>query len=113
MRDRKFMVKECVICIDNIVNESDCKMLSCFHIFHSACITSWLAAQGTCPMCNKKFEKREHIKLDLKRHQMNAINVDNEYFYSDHIITRVPDQLGELEYKRSILCAQPHEFRHI
>lgn len=42
---------------------------------------------------------------------MNAINVDNEYFYSDHIISRVPDILGEYEFKRSILCALPSEYK--
>lgn len=113
MRDRKYMVKECVICIDPVLNESDCKMLSCFHIFHSNCITHWLSTNRTCPMCNRAFQRREDIKLDLKKHQMNAINVDNEYFYSDHIITRKPDVLGDLEYKRAILCALPHEFKQI
>ena len=111
MKDRKFMVKECVICIDPISNDSDCKMLSCFHIFHSQCISSWLLANGSCPMCNKMFLKRDHIKLDLKKHQMNAINVDNEYFYSDHIIVRRPDCLDPVEYKRAVLCALPTEFR--
>jgi hypothetical protein len=41
---------------------------------------------------------------------MNAINVDNEYFYSDHIIVRKPDMLEDQEYKRAILCALPNEF---
>lgn len=40
---------------------------------------------------------------------MNAISVDNECFFSDHIIIRKPDLLTNLEYKRSVLCALPHE----
>ena len=107
------MVKECVICIDPVQNDSDCKMLSCFHIFHSDCITNWLVTTSSCPMCNKAFRRREHIKLDLKKHQMNAINVDNEYFYSDHIIVRKPDLLDDREYKQALICALPNEYSHI
>lgn len=44
---------------------------------------------------------------------MNAINVDNEYFFSDHIIVRKPNVLEDQEYKRAILCALPHEFNQI
>lgn len=93
MKDRKFFVKECVICLDAITNESDCKMLSCFHIFHSKCIFTWLGTNSSCPMCNKVFNKQEDIKIDLDKHRMNAITVDNECFFSDHIIVRTPDLL--------------------
>lgn len=46
----------CYICIDNIVKE-DCKRvlrLSCKHLFHTACITKWLARTNTCPTCRAK-----------------------------------------------------------
>ena len=64
-------------------------------------------------MCNRTFNNRESIRLDLKKHQMNAISVDNECFFSDHIMVRKPDALTPQEYKRAILCALPHEPRQI
>lgn len=107
------MVKECVVCMDPIVNDSDCKMMSCFHIYHAECIYQWLTHNPTCPMCNKTFERREDIKLDLKKHQMNSISVDNECFFSDHIITRTADCLTYEEYRQAILCAMPHEYKQV
>lgn len=42
---------------------------------------------------------------------MNSISVDNECFYSDHIVTRKPDILTLRELRRVFLRALPHEFR--
>jgi hypothetical protein len=109
MKDRKYMVNECVICIEPISNDSQCKMLSCFHIFHSECIHNWLCQTANCPVCNKDLNKKDHIKLDLKKHQMNSISVDNECFFSDHIIVRRPDILTNDEFRQAILCALPGE----
>jgi hypothetical protein len=44
---------------------------------------------------------------------MNSISVDNECFYSDHIIVRKPDILSIFEFKRAILCALPTEPNYI
>ena len=85
-------------------------MLSCFHIFHAPCIDNWLVKNASCPMCNKKLVTFDDIKLDLKAEQMNSISVDNECFYSDHIVTRKPDILAYKELRRVFLRALPHEF---
>ena len=42
---------------------------------------------------------------------MNSISVDNECFYSDHIVVRKPDLLTYKELKRVFLRALPHEYR--
>lgn len=110
MKDRKYFVQECVICIEPIKNESKCRMLSCFHIFHSHCIDNWLLNNASCPMCNKRLASLEEIKIDLKEHQMNSISVDNECFYSDHIVARKPELLMSTELRRTFLYAMPHEF---
>lgn len=41
---------------------------------------------------------------------MNSISVDNECFYSDHIIVRKPDMLTIKEMKATFTYALPHEF---
>ena len=109
MKTRKFFVQECVICIEPIRNDCKCRMLSCFHIFHAECIENWLVTNASCPMCNKQLTKSTDIKLDYKDHQMNSISVDNECFFSDHIVIRKPDLLNISEFRRAILCALPHE----
>lgn len=70
MKDRKYFVSECVICFDAIVNKSNCRMLSCFHIFHRDCIDNWLIKIASCPMCNKTFTHKNDIKIDLLEHEM-------------------------------------------
>ena len=47
----------------------------------------------------------------MKENQMNAISVDNECFYSDHIIVRRPDILTIKELKQCYVNALPHEYR--
>ena len=43
---------------------------------------------------------------------MNSISVDNECFYSDHIVARKPELLKSTELRRTFLYAMPHEFRN-
>ena len=43
---------------------------------------------------------------------MNSISVDNECFYSDHIVIRKPELLTYKELKRVFLRALPHEYRN-
>lgn len=43
--------KTCEICLENYTIGEQCKRLPCLHIFHSACINSWLCQASTCPQC--------------------------------------------------------------
>ena len=63
-------------------------------------------------MCNKVFNKVEDVVLNLEDHEMQQISVDNEVFYSDHIIVRKPDLLESYEYRRLFNYAMPHEFEY-
>ena len=56
LNNRNFLVSECTICLQRIENESICRMLNCFHIFHSECIDQWFGDHGNCPNCKKTFE---------------------------------------------------------
>ena len=61
-------------------------------------------------MCNKAFQRPADIEIDFLEHEIQQISVDNEAFYSDHIITRKPDLLKSIEYRRIFHYAMPHEF---
>ena len=41
VKSRKFLVRECSVCLDPINDDSKCRMLSCYHIFHTGCIDAW------------------------------------------------------------------------
>eukprot|EP00747_Dinoflagellata_sp_TGD_P210301 gnl/TRDRNA2_/TRDRNA2_83593_c0_seq1.p1 gnl/TRDRNA2_/TRDRNA2_83593_c0~~gnl/TRDRNA2_/TRDRNA2_83593_c0_seq1.p1 ORF type:complete len:341 (+),score=57.12 gnl/TRDRNA2_/TRDRNA2_83593_c0_seq1:108-1130(+) len=41
---------ECAICLESI-GRRDGKVMSCGHTFHEFCITRWLTARPTCPLC--------------------------------------------------------------
>lgn len=63
-------------------------------------------------MCNKQLETEEDIKINMKDHQLQAIDVDNDCFYSDHVITRRADILTAKEARLAQFYALPHEFEH-
>lgn len=41
----------CTICIEDFKDGDDLKTLPCLHIYHSACIDSWLQRDNSCPIC--------------------------------------------------------------
>jgi len=41
----------CRICMDDYKDGEDLKTLPCLHIFHCACIDSWLQRDNSCPIC--------------------------------------------------------------
>ncbi|XP_069152470.1 E3 ubiquitin-protein ligase MPSR1-like [Solanum lycopersicum] len=45
---------ECLICLDELGEETDVLRLPCSHMFHAECITKWLQNSHYCPLC--RFE---------------------------------------------------------
>lgn len=41
----------CTICLEGLSGTRENVALSCYHVFHLACVTSWVASQRTCPLC--------------------------------------------------------------
>ncbi|KAK9164118.1 hypothetical protein Syun_005020 [Stephania yunnanensis] len=43
---------ECAICLEEFIAGNSCMVLEpCNHMFHEDCISSWLVAEPTCPVC--------------------------------------------------------------
>ena len=54
---------DCAICYDAIEAADGFLMLSCKHVFHILCGTSWFAKQdkGTCPLCRKEMSEKDDL----------------------------------------------------
>ena len=54
---------ECSICYDEITKATGEVKLSCSHVFHFSCISSWFFKQekGTCPCCRKEMGEKEDL----------------------------------------------------
>lgn len=59
----------CVIC-RNIMEPAFSKILSCGHIYHTKCLTSWLKRQFECPVCRSKITSSFTFKS--KKHDMKT-----------------------------------------
>lgn len=58
---------DCVICFEKFIDNDNIILLKCNHIYHQACISSWIKINNTCPTC------RENINImDIR--QNNIIN---------------------------------------
>lgn len=84
-KSRKFLTTECTICLCPVTNDSICRMLNCFHIYHSECIQTWFVDNASCPNCKKKFGRGVSNRYELDD-LVRTINVDNECFYSEHLV---------------------------
>lgn len=43
--------RQCAICLCSFTKRSACAVLRCAHLFHRACLRSWLRVGRECPMC--------------------------------------------------------------
>ena len=42
---------KCVICLDSFKKDEEVNILRCEHLYHCACLKTWLEMHPTCPMC--------------------------------------------------------------
>lgn len=85
LKSRKFLTQQCAVCLEAVANQDRCRMLTCYHIFHSECIMSWFSSHVTCPVCKKDFAHTTTVNYDQQEF-IQTINVDNECFFSDHLL---------------------------
>lgn len=55
------VVPECAICITEDPNMKFVKINKCKHIFHEACIESWLIISATCPLCRVRLTEENAV----------------------------------------------------
>jgi hypothetical protein len=47
----------CSICQDDIEPGAEVLKLHCRHVYHTACVVSWLESHNTCPLCRLEMPK--------------------------------------------------------
>jgi len=48
--------EKCLVCLEEWQDDSDCRVLSCKHVFHTSCIDHWIEhSSNTCPLCMCNF----------------------------------------------------------
>lgn len=55
LNDKNHLANDCIICLNKITNDADCRILCCVHIFHSKCIENWLHKNANCPICKQTY----------------------------------------------------------
>ena len=63
LKHKKFIKKtrrtkqeeDCIICMDDYLENNKCSELHCGHKFHKTCILKWMNERKTCPLCNTGF----------------------------------------------------------
>ena len=49
----------CVICVDEFIEEDQVRVLPCNHVFHPQCIDEWLVNHSSlCPLCKKEVSRQ-------------------------------------------------------
>ncbi|KAF5734699.1 putative protein binding protein [Tripterygium wilfordii] len=48
-------VKQCAICLEDMVGGSRATRMPCLHLYHGVCIASWLEKSKLCPLCRSEI----------------------------------------------------------
>lgn len=49
--------EKCLVCLEDWQDDSECRILSCKHVFHASCIDHWLEhSSNTCPLCTLLYD---------------------------------------------------------
>lgn len=53
----------CCICLQDIIDNENIRVLGCFHIFHAQCIDTWTKDHINCPMCKKALIYSRQVSM--------------------------------------------------
>lgn len=53
----------CCICLENLEEGEGTTRLPCSHLFHSACITTWMQTNSVCPLCRAMIPQPGRVSI--------------------------------------------------
>ena len=88
--------KNCSICLDEFLAESQLYAIPCKHLFHKACLEDWVAENYKCPVCRGEIAKykvdfEEQNDEPIAEQNEEPIEEQNEEPFAEPIQERVPD----------------------
>ncbi|KAI3953349.1 hypothetical protein MKX01_042327 [Papaver californicum] len=57
--DSSSATTSCAVCLEGILDGSEISNMPCSHMFHSACLITWLQESNSCPMCRHQVDPAE------------------------------------------------------
>uniref|UniRef100_A0A7S4P587 RING-type domain-containing protein n=1 Tax=Guillardia theta TaxID=55529 RepID=A0A7S4P587_GUITH len=91
----------CVICLENLTEGAQVTSLACAHMFHAACLKSWIRQKGwdaSCPLCvtkifaNETHKKRSpDVSLRSSSHELSFSQVHDQRIASNSGEARRPN----------------------
>ena len=73
---------ECSICLDELNNGEETRVLQCGHFFHSACVDPWIKQNFNCPYCRQCENDIDCYWLSLKDYGLSWLNKMRKYKYT-------------------------------
>ena len=67
---RNEKVQECPICLEEMEVGSEVRTLPCAHLYHAACLESWLKQKSSCPMSRRALALTAAIQVITYRKQL-------------------------------------------
>ena len=91
--DKKIIYENCVICLDNLIEENkdnkNVSSLPCGHQFHTKCIIQWMLKSKKCPLCRSIINKSEDDNLKDNNDNNNNDNVNFNNLMGDSLSERI------------------------
>jgi hypothetical protein len=73
---------DCSICLENFKIGERAKRLPCKHMFHTQCLSPWLAQRSSCPVCRacvERDEQEEQASPDQNQSQPATSNRESSF----------------------------------
>ncbi|KAF3627782.1 putative peroxidase N-like isoform 1 [Capsicum annuum] len=89
--------KNCSICMEEFVIDSEASQLPCNHLFHNDCIVPWLNRSNTCPLCRHKLpqEDEDEIEKDLQLFLDGEIGNRDQIQDNSVVLVSTTPEVGE------------------
>ncbi len=71
---------ECSICQEGFAEGEEVLKLACRHLYHAHCVTEWLHAHNTCPLCRLQLPHRQAGEAPSRRPAASSNSVTSTYY---------------------------------
>ena len=105
---------ECSICLNPVRYTRKSKQLECGHLYHGACIESWLLSGGnTCPLCRSEVNKPE-FKMTITIENTRTNRLSREEVLNEEVVQMLLSRFNIVSASELVISANDlEELEHI